>query len=134
MLKRAISQPPGLDGLAQQSGALLRPLVEVAEFLTYLHTDDRAEREFREDKLPSAGKIAKRINGQLKFLRDYLNEDASHLNFSFDSLRHIVEPGNPVVINTHPRFDAVLISRKPTDACYFLDLHFNDRGRLSDQN
>lgn len=72
-----------LDGLAQESGALVRPLVEVAEFLTYLHTDDRAEREFREDKLPSAGKIAERINGQLKFLRDYLNEDASHLNFSF---------------------------------------------------
>jgi hypothetical protein len=95
-----------LDGLGQESGALLRPLVEVAEFLTYLHNDDRAEREFREDKLPSPGNIAERINGQLKFLRDYLNKDASHLNFSFNSLRHMIEPGNPVVINSHPRFHA----------------------------
>jgi len=95
-----------LDGLGQESGALLRPLIEVAEFLTYLHTDDRAEHEFREDKLPSAGKIAGRINGQLQFLRDYLNQDASHLNFSFHSLRHIVAPGDPVVFNTHPQFHA----------------------------
>lgn len=37
--------------------------------------------EFTRDKLPSAGIIAARINGQLQFLRDYLNEDASHFPY-----------------------------------------------------
>ena len=93
-----------LDGLAQESGALLRTLLEVAEFLTYLHSNSNAQEEFKEDKLPSAGVIAQRIDGKLQVLRKYLNEDASHLNFSYNSLRHIVTFSNPVVFNTHPQF------------------------------
>ena len=95
-----------LDGLAQESGALLRPLIEVAEVLTYFQLDDRAEHEFKEGRLPSAGKIAQRIDRKVQHLRDYLNEDASHFSFSFDSLRHVVTPGDPVALNIHPRFHA----------------------------
>jgi len=77
------------------------PSLRWLEFLTYLNVDDRALEEFTRDKLPSAGIIAGRINGQLQFLRDYLNEDASHFSFSFNSMRHIVKFGDSVRFDTH---------------------------------
>lgn len=95
-----------LDGLGQEAGALLRPLLEAAEFLTYLHIDGRAQKEFTDDKLPRSGEIARRIGGRLQFLRDYLNEHASHLSFSFHSLRHIVKIGDRTAFETCPQFRA----------------------------
>lgn len=77
-----------LDGLAQEGGALLRPLIEADELLTYLRLDPTRVDEVLEERLPSAGVIAKRIEGDHKDLRDYLNSHASHLSVGPESMGH----------------------------------------------
>ena len=59
-----------LDGLAQESGALLRPAIECFELLDYFYADPKRIKEALENKLPSAGNIAKKINGKHKKLRE----------------------------------------------------------------
>jgi len=65
--------------LGQEADALMRPPLEAAEFLTYLQTDSRAEKEFTDDKLPSPGEIANRIGGQMQFLRSHRSRLTSYL-------------------------------------------------------
>ena len=79
-----------LDGLAQEAGALFRPLLECLEVLEYMRLDPARVEEALEGHLPRAGAIAKRIDGQLKDVRDYLNEHASHFSVSPESMRHLV--------------------------------------------
>jgi hypothetical protein len=50
-----------LDALAQEAGALFRPLIESVELLTYLELDPTRVTEAVEERLPKAGKIAERI-------------------------------------------------------------------------
>lgn len=70
-----------LDALAQEAGALLRPLVECLEALEYLRQDPhRAAEAVEARQLPQAGVIAQRIQGKLKGLLDHLNAQASHLS------------------------------------------------------
>jgi hypothetical protein len=79
-----------LDGLGQESGALLRPMVEYVELLTYLRQfPNEAERAAQND-LPKAGQRAKAISGVYQGLRDYLNEHASHSSYSNYSLSHLL--------------------------------------------
>lgn len=80
-----------LDALAQESGAILRPFIETVELLTYLRLDPRRVDEALEDRLPQAGEVARRIGGNLKDLRGYLNAHASHLSLSVDSMRHLID-------------------------------------------
>lgn len=80
-----------LDALAQESGALLRPLIETYELLVYFRQDISRTHEVIEDKLPSAGEIGKRISGDYKDLRDYLNENASHFSYKPWSVRHLFD-------------------------------------------
>jgi hypothetical protein len=80
-----------LDGLAQESGALLRPLVECLELLIYIRTVPGSVDEVLEKRLPQAGKIAAKIDGKLKRLREYLNENASHLGLTDYSMMHLVD-------------------------------------------
>lgn len=80
-----------LDGLAQESGALLRPLLESIELLTYFRLDPNRAKEAIAGNLPSPGKIGKSINGQFQFLRDYWNEHASHFTFGFYSVFHLLD-------------------------------------------
>jgi hypothetical protein len=79
-----------LDSLAQEGGALLRPLIEVVELLEYLAQDPSRVDSVLDSK-PSAGTIAKCIGGSFKPVRDYLNAEASHASFGVDALRHCVE-------------------------------------------
>jgi hypothetical protein len=83
-----------MDGLAQEAGALLRPLIECLELLQYLYEDSTRIGEVLDGKLPSAGKIAIKINGKYKKLRDYLNVHASHISFSYESMAHLVDIGS----------------------------------------
>ena len=77
------------DGLSQESGALLRPLVETYEMLVYIrHNPDRASDVLRENR-PSAGEIAKDIGSEFHGLRKHLNSHASHLSFKEDAIRHL---------------------------------------------
>jgi hypothetical protein len=91
-----------LDGIAQEAGALLRPLIEGYELLVYLRLDPRRADEAIEGRLPSAGERARLIAGQLHDVRKYLNEHASHFSFSFDSLRHVFDPSSMSVRTSQP--------------------------------
>lgn len=92
-----------LDGLAQEAGALLRPLVECLELLTYFYNEPQRVNEALEEKLPSAGEIGKRIQGKFQNLRNYLNEHASHFSFAFESMSHLIDfnTGNWKVIQPY---------------------------------
>ena len=79
-----------LDGLAQEAGAILRPLLETTELLAYFREGPSRVELAIDGKLPPAGKIAKTIESDFKDLRDYFNRHASHFGFSFESLRHVV--------------------------------------------
>jgi hypothetical protein len=80
-----------LDALAQEAGALFRPLIECLELLTYFRLDPPRINEALEDRLPKAGVIAQRIEGKFKGLRDYLNTHASHLSLSPEAMMHLVD-------------------------------------------
>jgi hypothetical protein len=80
-----------LDALAQEAGAIFRPFIEAVELLTYLRLDPtRIIPIVEKGKFPKAGKVAKQIGGQLKPLRDYLSEHASHLAMSEEAMLHLV--------------------------------------------
>jgi hypothetical protein len=59
----------------------------------------------------TANRVASASTGQvaasLQFLRNYLNEDASHFSFSLNSLRHIAKFSDPVLFDTHLKFHPV---------------------------
>jgi hypothetical protein len=80
-----------LDGLAQESGALLRPLLETIELLTYLRSVPGAVDNALVGKLPKAGKRAAEIGSPFQELREHLNVHASHLGFGADSKRHLLD-------------------------------------------
>ncbi|CAM8634653.1 hypothetical protein MCEZEM1_03463 [Comamonadaceae bacterium] len=81
-----------LDALGQESGALLRPLIEYIELLTYLRKFPEQAERAAENDLPPAGKRAQAIEGIYKGLRDHLNEHASHSAYSHFSLSHLLTP------------------------------------------
>ncbi len=79
-----------LDGLAQEAGALLRPLIESYELLVYIRQDKARVSQVLEEKLPRAGIIGKSISGDYQDLREYLNDSASHFGYKKDSVRHLL--------------------------------------------
>ena len=79
-----------LDSLAQEGGALFRPLIEALEVLTYFRLDPGRVDEAIDAGLPKAGEIAKRINGSFKEMREYLNAHASHLSLAPEALGHLL--------------------------------------------
>jgi hypothetical protein len=87
-----------LTGLAQEAGALLRPTIEIIEALLYLSKDPSRVNEVLTGTLPSAGEIGKKISGNFKNLRDYLNTNASHFSFTEESMKHIVDFDNIMVM------------------------------------
>lgn len=79
-----------LDGMAQESGALLRPFLEALEKAQYLRTVPGAIQRVQEDDFPKAGEIAKAIDSSFKDVRDYLNNSASHTRLDFHALHNLV--------------------------------------------
>ncbi|WP_284447056.1 hypothetical protein [Fluviibacter phosphoraccumulans] len=106
-----------LDGLGQESGALLRPFIEYAELLTYFRKFPDKAAQAAEDKLPKAGERARAIGGIYKDFREYLNSHASHSSYSHYSLSHLLEPRTnrfkklqravPLVLETNVRDFAI---------------------------
>lgn len=80
-----------LDALAQEAGALFRPALECLELLTYFRLDPTRIDEALENRLPTAGVIAQRIEGKFKGLRDYLNTHASHLSVAPEAMAHLID-------------------------------------------
>lgn len=83
-----------LDGLAQEAGVLLRPAIECFEKLDYFYANPKRIQEALENKLPSAGNIAKKINGKLESLRKHLNSSASHFSFDPIAFMHLMNRKN----------------------------------------
>jgi hypothetical protein len=81
-----------LDGLGQETGALMRPMIEYAELLTYFRMFPESVEKAAENDLPKAGERAKAIGGIYKKFREHLNIHASHSSFSHYSLLHLLEP------------------------------------------
>ena len=81
-----------LDGLGQEAGALLRPMIEYTELLTYLRTFPEKADKVAENTLPSAGQRAKAIGGIYKEFREHLNEHAAHSSCSHFALSHLLTP------------------------------------------
>ncbi|ARC19789.1 hypothetical protein ABLB37_22780 [Vibrio parahaemolyticus] len=80
-----------LDGLGQEAGAVMRPMIEYLELLKYF-------RLFPEDielalvgKLPSAGVRAKKINGMHHEIRQHFNNYSSHGSYGEHAIRHLFE-------------------------------------------
>lgn len=80
-----------LDGLAQESGALFRPLIEALEMLRYLRESPVHINEAIEGRLPLAGEISRSINGKFQFLRNWLNAHASHLSLNPAATAHLID-------------------------------------------
>jgi len=80
-----------LDGLAQESGALLRPMIECLELLAYFREEPEAVTKAFKNKLPPAEEIAKKIEGKFKDLRKYLNQHASHFSFTKKACQHLFD-------------------------------------------
>lgn len=87
-----------LDGNGQEAGALLRVLVEAIELLEYLRVDEQRFKEFIDDELPSAGRIAKTIDGDFHRLRNHLNDNACHFSRKKDSMAHLIDKNNGKLI------------------------------------
>lgn len=98
-----------LDALAQEAGALFRPVLECLERLTYFRLDPTRINEALEDRRPKkAGVIANRINGKFKDLRDHLNAHASHLSMSPEAMAHLVDFQAGQLRPVQPYSEAVL--------------------------
>lgn len=80
-----------LDAAAQEAGALLRPILEAYELLIYFQLEPSRVNEAFDGKLPPPGERAKKIKGEFKGLRDYLNTHASHINFDYESSKHLFD-------------------------------------------
>ena len=80
-----------IDALAQEAGALFRPLLECLELLEYFRREPTRIDEALDNRLPKAGVIAQRIGGQFKSLRDHLSSHASHLSLDPESMRHLID-------------------------------------------
>lgn len=81
-----------LNCLAQEGGALFRLLQEAWEFLIYVAEDPSRAEAVAEGKKPSAGTIAKAIEGKFKDMRDHLNTHSAHLSFTYEAMGHLFDP------------------------------------------
>ena len=80
-----------LDGLGQEAGALVRPLIETFELLLYFQEDPKRCEQAFDGTLPSAGEIGKQIQGKFQRMRNHLNVSASHFSFNDYSVQHLID-------------------------------------------
>jgi len=80
-----------LDGLAQEAGAVGRPLMECCEKLEFLSKDPTRAIAFSQGKVLKHGKIAQQIENPQKGLRDYFSNHASHISYSFYAMQHLID-------------------------------------------
>lgn len=97
-----------LDGLGQEAGALIRPFIEYHELLVYFRKDPTRVQQAIENKLPYAGAVAKKIQGDFQDFRQYLNDNASHSSYSEYSLKHLVDGPEMRIRKEQPFLEAVL--------------------------
>ncbi len=85
-----------LDGLVVEARPLLRLLLESCQLLAYFREEPTRVQQVEQGKLPTAGGVAKKLkdemHGQLKGLRDFLNDNGSHMSFEKDALVSVLIP------------------------------------------
>jgi hypothetical protein len=59
--------------------------------MVYFNEDPKRIEEALDGRLPKAGEIAKRIQGQFKGLREHLNQNASHFGLTYESTKHLID-------------------------------------------
>jgi len=97
-----------LNGLAQEAGALLRVLIEALELLTYFLQEPSRSQQALDQTLPEAGRRAQMIDGHFRGVREYLNEHASHVGWSKDSMRHLFDT-TTMCFRLDQQFDAAVL-------------------------
>lgn len=102
-----------LDGLGQESGALLRPMIEYTELLTYFRRFPEKTEKAAENDLPKAGERAKAIEGIYHGLRQHLNEHASHSSYSHYSLSHLLDSN--LAFRKMQQFAPMVLDKNVTD-------------------
>ena len=102
-----------LDGLGQESGALLRPMIEYTELLTYFRRFPNKTERAAENHLPKAGERAKAVAGIYQGLRRHLNEHASHSSYSHHSLSHLLNSNGS--FRKIQQFSPTVLVRNVTD-------------------
>lgn len=80
-----------LDAIAQEAGALLRPILEAYELLIYFRLEPSRVDQAIDNKLPTPGERAIKIKGEFRGLRDHLNTHASHISFDYEAAKHLVD-------------------------------------------
>ncbi len=80
-----------LDALAQEAGALFRPLMEACEALAYFRADPSRVEQALRDGMPQAGKVAKAIKGPFESLRKQLNKNAAHISIHPNAMNHLFD-------------------------------------------
>lgn len=81
-----------LDGLGQEAGALMRPMIEYIELITYFRLNPEMTEKAMDNDIPKAGERARAIGSIYKDFRQHLNREASHSSFSKHSIAHLFEP------------------------------------------
>ena len=99
-----------LDGLGQEAGALIRPFIEYHELLVYFRKDPSRVQQAIDGRLPSAGNIAKKIDGDFQGFRQYLNDNASHSSYSHHSLSHLLDKEEMTIRKEQPFLENVLFT------------------------
>lgn len=97
-----------LNGLGQEAGALMRPLIEAHELLVYFRLEPSRVEDALQGHLPPAGEIAKLIKGQFHGFRKHLSEHASHFGFTTYSLRHLLDGKELKIRTAQPMLPIVL--------------------------
>lgn len=80
-----------LDGLGQEAGAVMRPLIEYLELLKYFRLFPESIELALIGKIPNAGTRAKQINGMHHEIRQYFNIYSSHSSYSEYAIKHLFE-------------------------------------------
>lgn len=80
-----------LDGLGQESGAIVRVWLEANELLGYIRRDPERTSQIVEGNLPKAGARAKLIDSAMQPVRTALSNTAAHFSFETESWLHIVD-------------------------------------------
>lgn len=80
-----------LEGLAQEGSGLIRNLIEAYELMVFYNLNPNRVELALKDKLPTAGKIGKLIDGHFKTVRNYLNDNSSHFSYSDHSFSYLVD-------------------------------------------
>jgi len=85
------------ENLALEAGALIRPAIEAYELLVYLRKYPENIKTIQNGQKIEPGKIAKKIDGTFKPLRDYLNKHSSHIDISELATNYFIDNDKNIV-------------------------------------